>query len=138
MIRRYPNGGTHPSRWRGAFTESIGKCRAREEPKHPSTLRKRKYFPSSGERKGKSPNQLRVSVQALRSWGRKRRRGSLQGPQGNRPFRGKALGRPTGEGESPVPEKRRVPVDSLSTAGHANPAGNRGVQSLRLNIFGDR
>ena len=138
MIRRYPNGGTHLVKYQGAFTESIGKCRAREEPKHPSTLRKRKYFPSSGERKGNSPNQLRVSVQALRRWGRKRRRGSLQGPQGNRAFRGKALGRPTGEGESPVPEKRRVPVDSLSTAGHANPAGNRGVQSLRLNIFGDR
>ena len=54
--------------------EHIGYGGERGELKHLSTLRKREYFPSSGERKGKSLNRSRGSVQALRERGCKRRR----------------------------------------------------------------
>jgi hypothetical protein len=53
-------------------------------------------------------------------------------------FRGRVLGRPTIEGESPVAERERAPVSHLSTTGHANPVGSRGVQTPRLNTFSDR
>ena len=42
--------------------ESIGGWGARGELKHLSTLRKRDHSPSSGERKGNSPNPARVQA----------------------------------------------------------------------------
>jgi hypothetical protein len=48
------------------------------------------------------------------------------------------VGKPARAGKSPVDESGWSPVRFLSTAGHANPAGNRGVHSPRLNTSGDR
>ena len=118
----------------------IGIRGARGELKHLSTLRKRKDSLSSGERKGRSLNPVRGSVWALRRGGCKRCRGLPHRPQGvrNRVSRKRALGRPAGEGESPVFERNLAPGSSLSTTGHANPVGSRGVHPPRLNTFNDR
>ena len=56
-------------------TEYIGMWGERGELKHLSTLRKRNYSLSSGERKGNSLNRARVSVWAWRARGRERRLG---------------------------------------------------------------
>jgi hypothetical protein len=50
----------------------------------------------------------------------------------------KGLGRPAREGESPVGEKDQRSGMSLSTAGHANPAGSRAAHGPRLNTLDDR
>ena len=42
------------------------------------------------------------------------------------------------EGDSPVCETEQTLVRYLSTAGHANPVGNREVHLPRLNTFDDR
>ena len=130
---------TQGNAW-GAHAEHIGMRRARGELKHLSTLRKRENSPSSGERKGRSPNLVRGSVQALRAGGCKRSGGPLHRARGvtKRGSRGRALGRPTGEGESPVRERSPAPAERLSTTGHANPVGSRGDQPPRLNTLSDR
>ena len=46
--------------------------------------------------------------------------------------------KPTTEGESPVCENVEPLAGYLSTTGHANPVGNWGVHSPRLNTFDDR
>ena len=55
-IRGYPNGETHLAEGQVQHIEHIGVLGERGELKHLSTRRKREYSPSSGERKGKSPN----------------------------------------------------------------------------------
>ncbi len=50
----------------------------------------------------------------------------------------KGLGRPAREGESPVLKRTADEVKSLSTAGHANPAGSRVAHDPRLNTLDDR
>ena len=65
-------------------------------------------------------------------------RGCHIDPEGRTDLRKRALERPTEEGESPVFEKVRASSDSLSTTGHANPVGSRGVHPPRLNTFNDR
>ena len=58
LIRRFPNGETHLGRTEVFLSEYIGQKSERHELKHLSSARKRKQrdFPSSGERKGNSPN----------------------------------------------------------------------------------
>jgi hypothetical protein len=41
-------------------------------------------------------------------------------------------------GETPVGERGRTPVETLSTTGHANPVGSREVHLPRLNTLDDR
>ena len=55
--REYPNGETRLGEAQSRCTEHIGTAGERGELKHLSTRRKREYSPSSGERKGNSPNQ---------------------------------------------------------------------------------
>jgi hypothetical protein len=58
MIRRCPNGETHPGKPRILLSEHIGQEGERRELKHLSSARKRKQSDSlgSGERKGNSLN----------------------------------------------------------------------------------
>ena len=64
MIRRFPNGETHPGEPRISLSEYIGQGSERSELKHLSKTRKRKRSDSlsSGERKGNSPNSRHVIV----------------------------------------------------------------------------
>lgn len=55
--RGYPNGETRLVEDQSRCAEHIGTAGERGELKHLSTYRKREYSPSSGERKGNSPNQ---------------------------------------------------------------------------------
>jgi hypothetical protein len=48
------------------------------------------------------------------------------------------MGKPTKEGKSPVDESELTRVGYLSTTGHANPVGNWGDHTPRLNTLGDR
>ncbi len=91
----------------------------RGELKHLSTLRKREHSPSSGERKGKSRNPVRGEacrrcVQGVES--AVRAAATVQGVR-NRGTSGKVLGRPTGEGESPVGESATAPGGGLEYHG---------------------
>ena len=52
--------------------------------------------------------------------------------------KGNGLGRPARDGESPVPMRESCQALSLSTAGHANPAGSRVAHDPRLNTLDDR
>ena len=84
------------------MAESIGHGRQRGELKHLSTRRKRKKiidFPSSGERKGKSPNLSR-----LREGGCGNRSGHSPESYKGEPSRS-GLESPTTKGESPVGER---------------------------------
>jgi hypothetical protein len=64
MIRRFPNGETRLGKPKTSLSEYIGQGSERSELKHLSKIRKRKRsdFPSSGERKGNSPNSHHVIV----------------------------------------------------------------------------
>ena len=55
--RRNPNGETRLVEDQSRYAEHIRIAGERGELKHLSTRRKREYSPSSGERKGNSPNQ---------------------------------------------------------------------------------
>ena len=58
LIRRFPNGETHPDKLRVFLSEYIRQEGERHELKHLSSARKRKQSDSlsSGERKGRSLN----------------------------------------------------------------------------------
>ena len=101
------------------YTEHIGIWGERGELKHLSTLRKRDYSLSSGERKGRSLNRPRVSVKALRGLGCKRRREELHllDKVRNQLVRKKALERPTKEGDSPVFENELTLAGKLEYHG---------------------
>ena len=86
------------------------------ELKHLSSPRKREDSASSGERKRRSPNRRQAGLKDLRKWRKPKRNG---------------LGRPTGEGESPVgvgrshgkdPEYRRT-REIQREAGETTPQG---------------
>ena len=51
---------------------------------------------------------------------------------------GSLLERGTAEGDSPVREATNLKLAILSTTGHANPVGSRGVHPPRLNTLDDR
>ncbi len=67
LIRRFPNGETHPGKPRIFLSEYIGQKGERRELNHLSNARKRKRSDSlsSGERTGRSPNLYHVSLCAL-------------------------------------------------------------------------
>ena len=112
--------------------ESIGGRGERGELKHLSTLRKRDYSPSSGERKGSSPNLHGFGYAGV--VGPDAARQGVTNPVSSRT----ALERPTTAGDSPVDERIRTPSVFLSTTGHANPVGIREAHLPRLNTLGDR
>ena len=60
--RGYPNGETRTDKLSATQGEHIALRGERGELKHLSTRRKREYSLSSGERKGKSPNRLRLRL----------------------------------------------------------------------------
>ena len=92
----------------------IGAWREPWELKHLSTMRKRNYSPSSGERTGNSLNRssllgrgCRVRRLRVTKWDVSRI----------------GMEKPTTEGDSPVRENVESLVGYLSTTGHANPVG---------------
>ncbi len=101
--------------------------RAPGELKHLSTSRKGNHSPSSGERTGKSLNHHIVRCDGVVGLGTRELL-----------FSGRSQESSATEGDSPVHEEDQIPVEFLSTTGHANPVGTWGVHSLRLNTFGDR
>jgi hypothetical protein len=68
LIRGYPNGETRGGEPTTPRAESIGVRREPGELKHLSTQRKREHFPSSGERKGSSPNLRSLLRGGCRIW----------------------------------------------------------------------
>ena len=98
--------------------ETIGARGARGELKHLSTLRKRKDSPSSGERKGRSPNRSREEGCSRCDEGVVSAGGaSTRAHRGRMTFRGRALEGLTIGGESPVPERGQPPAGRLEYHG---------------------
>jgi hypothetical protein len=115
--------------------EHIGVWRERGEPNHPSTLRKRNNSPSSGERKGNSPNPTRAQAYgrcALGVAAPAERPYPLKGVT-NLASRGRVWNDQPERVIVPYPKEVRLLPVGQSTTGHANPVGSRGVHSPRLN-----
>ena len=107
VIHGCPNGGTRRSRPPSPCAESIG---ARGEPgelKHLSSRRKRKKKRFSKETS--IPGVAASGTGGAQTGARARRGSGLQ--ERRAPHRGTALGRPAGEGESPVGGGRGVRQD---------------------------
>ncbi len=66
------------------------------------------------------------------------KKGKGYAPAEDNPAKYHGVGKPAKEGNSPVCENKLPLSRYLSTAGHANPAGIRGVHSPRLNTLGNR
>ena len=79
-------------------------------------------------------------LQPLQGGGCKARRSHLPGGRGVRkPDSSRmVLESPGRAGETPVGERAGLRLVTLSTTGHANPVGSRGVHLPRLNTFDDR
>ena len=101
------------------WSEHIRSGGERGELKHLSTLRKREYSLSSGERKGRSLNLVRGEACRRCAQGVESTVGAAATVQGvrNRDASGKVLGRPTEEGESPVGESIAAPDGGLKYHG---------------------
>ena len=119
--------------------ETIAVRGARGELKHLSTLRKRKHSPSSGERKGNSPNRRRAEGCSRCDEGVVSRGGVPTRTHKELCALGEEHWKGSPQGvRVPYPKGARALPQSLSTTGHANPVGSRGVQTPRLNTLSDR
>jgi len=96
------------------------------ELKHLSTRRKREDSASSGERKRRSPNRCAAARRGWRTHGKSWQQ------------KAKGLGKPAGEGESPVAGRLAWRVRILSITGHANPVRSGADHCPRLNTRDDR
>ena len=123
VTRRCLNGETRQEKLLSSMRQSITHGGEPGELKHLSSRRKRKQisdFLSSGERKGKSPNRIACDPGfGLRT--------SLSEDSGM------VLGKPAGEGESPVGEIRRQTAGSRVPRDTWNLVGKSGDHPVRLN-----
>ena len=124
LTRRCLNGETRRSKPPSLHGESIAMQGEPGELKHLSTRRNRKKkfdFLSSGERKGKSLNRGACTA------------GLWTVTVVNRLDSGTVLGKPAGEGESPVDEIHRQQTGSKVPRDTRNLVGSRGDHPPRLN-----
>ena len=130
-IRRFPNGETRLRKPQALHAESIGMQGEPGELKHLSSRRKRKKISFLSRKKtsisivaASETERAQTGVRALRGSDPQKR--SIE-------CNGTVLGKPAGEGESPVGETRdgsagtRVPRDT------GNPVGRSGDHPARLN-----